>query len=205
VPGSSLPFSAAADRNKTPILEVLQRWLPMRARVLEIASGTGQHAAHFGAAHSTWIWQPTEADAERLPPIAQRCAHFGNVLAPLPLDVMAPSWSVPTGFDAGFCANLLHIAPWDVCGALMRGMARHLTARAQLCLYGPFIVDDWPTAPSNLAFDADLKARDPAWGLRRLEDVQAEAERAGLALRERVQMPANNLLLLFERASAAQR
>ena len=196
---TSLPFSAAADRNKTPILEVLQRWLPARARVLEIASGTGQHAAHFAAAHPAWTWQPTEANAEWLPPIAQRCALFANVLAPQPLDVMAPSWGVPADFDAGYCANLLHIAPWEVCGALMRGMARHLTAKGQLCLYGPFIVNDRPTAPSNLAFDADLKARDPAWGLRRLEDVQAEAERAGLALRERVEMPANNLLVLFER------
>src|SRR5436309_11634922 len=92
---TSLPFSAAADRNKTPILEVLQRWLPARARVLEIASGTGQHAAHFAAAHPAWTWQPTEANAEWLPPIAQRCAPFANVLAPLPLDVMAPTWGVP--------------------------------------------------------------------------------------------------------------
>jgi SAM-dependent methyltransferase len=202
---TSLPFSAAADRNRTPILEVLQRWLPARARVLEIASGTGQHAAHFAAAQPAWTWQPTEANAEWLQPIAQRCAPFANVLAPLPLDVMAPSWGVSAEFDAGYCANMLHIAPWEVCGALMRGMARHLTAKGQLCLYGPFIVNDRPTAPSNLAFDADLKARDPAWGLRRLEDVQAEAERAGLALRERVEMPANNLMVLFERASAAQR
>jgi len=201
----SLPFSAPADRNKAPILEVLQRWLPARARVLEIASGTGQHAAHFAAAQPAWTWQPTEAEPQWLPPIAQRCAGLANVLAPLPLDVTAPSWNVSAAFDAGYCANMLHIAPWAACGALMRGMARQLTATGQLCLYGPFIVDDRPTAPSNLAFDADLKARDPAWGLRRLEDVQAEAERAGLVLRERVQMPANNLMVRFERASAAQR
>ena len=202
---TELPFSAAAQRNQAPILEVLQRWLPVRARVLEIASGTGQHAAHFAAAQPGWTWQPTEADAERLQPIAQRCAPLANVLAPLPLDVTAPSWGLPAEFDAGYCANLLHIAPWEVCGALMRGMSRQLAANGRLCLYGPFIVDDRPTAPSNLAFDADLKARDPAWGLRRLEDVQAEAARAGLALRERVQMPANNLLVLFERESGAQR
>lgn len=195
----NLPFSAAADRNKAPILEVLQRRLPSRARVLEIASGTGQHAAHFAAARPGWTWQPTDADPALVEALAQRCAGRPNLLAPLHLDVMAASWPVPAGLDAVYCANLLHIAPWATCGALMQGSARHLAEDGQLVLYGPSVVDDRPTAPSNLAFDADLKARNAQWGVRRLADVEAQAKRAGLTLKERIDMPANNLLLVFER------
>ena len=199
--------SAAADRNKQPILEVLQRVLGARGTALEIASGTGQHAAWFAAALPNWTWQPSEADAELLPAIAARIAQVGlaNVLPPLLLDVMAPQWpsqgaAFAERFDAIYCANMLHISPWATCAALMQGAARHLAPGSVLITYGPYFEDDVPTAPSNLAFDESLRARDPAWGIRRLEDVAAEARRAGLMLRQRHAMPANNLLLVFASA-----
>jgi hypothetical protein len=128
------------------------------------------------------------------------------VLAPVLLDVMAPQWPSPAApfsepFDAVYCANMLHIAPWEACGGLMRGAARALGPGGLLVTYGPYLEDGVPTAPGNLAFDQSLRERDPAWGIRRLEDVAAEASRAGLELRERHAMPANNLLLVFASAS----
>jgi SAM-dependent methyltransferase len=201
---AELPFSPAADRNKGPWLDVLSRLLPPAARVLEIASGTGQHAAHCAAAQPGWQWQPSEREAAALPAIAQRCAGLHNVAAPLQLDVLAPAWPAALscqGFDAVVVMNLLHIAPWPVCAALMQGAARHLAPSGRLLVYGPFVVDGQPTAPSNLAFDADLRARDPAWGLRGLSDVAQQAQAAGLRLQDRVQMPANNLGLVFSRTA----
>ena len=200
----TLPHSPAADRNKQPILEVLQRVLPARGTALEIASGTGQHAAWFAAGLPGWRWQPSEADAALLPGIAGWTAGLPNVEAPVLLDVMAAQWPSAAKpftqrFDAIFCANLLHIAPWPVCAALMQGAARHLAPGGVLVTYGPYVEDGVPTAPSNLAFDESLRMRDPAWGIRRLEDVAAQAKAAGLGLRERHAMPANNLLLVFGR------
>lgn len=194
------PFSAAADRNKQPILDVLRRVLPTNAVVLEIASGTGQHAAHFAAACPAWEWQPTDGDHAALPGIAGRCAALPNVRPPLRLDVLALPWPSSLGrFDAVYCANLLHISPWPTCAALMEGAASHLGAGGRLVLYGPYLVDGEPTAPGNVMFDADLRARDAAWGLRRLADVVDEAGRAGLAFDQRFDMPANNLVLVFRR------
>lgn len=202
-------FSTAAERNKQPILEVLQRVLPTMGHALEIASGTGQHASWFAAGLSQWTWQPTEARANALDIINRRVAEQGltNVLPVVLLDVMADTWladdpAIGTPrFDAIYCANMLHIAPWPTCGALMAGAARHLrSGSGVLITYGPYFEDEaqhGPTAPSNLAFDEDLRARNPAWGIRRIEDVVAEARRVGLALRERHAMPANNLLLVF--------
>jgi len=197
-----LPFSPAAERNKQPVLAALQRLLPEHAAVLEVASGTGQHAAHAAAAQPGWTWQPTEANAAALEGIAQRCAALPNVRTPLLLDVQGWPWPLPPGarFDAVYNANMLHASPWSTCAGLVRGAAAHLAPGGQLLVYGPFIVDDAPTAPSNLAFDADLRARDPAWGLRRLADVSAAAAAVGLMLRQRITMPANNLLLDFVRA-----
>ena len=193
--------SPAAERNQGPILDVLQRLLPARGVALEIASGTGQHAAYFSAALAGWRWQPTDAEARSLASIAAWCAGLGNVVAPIQLDVLAAHWAgAPEQVDAIFCANLLHISPWATCAALMQGAARHLAPQGLLLLYGPYLVDGEPVAAGNLAFDADLRARDPAWGLRRLADVLAQAEAAGLRLRERVPMPANNLLLVLARA-----
>ena len=192
--------SPAAERNRGPIGAELQRLLPAQGVALEIASGTGQHAAHFGAALPGWRWQPSDGDARSLASISAWCEGLGNVLPPLQLDVLADAWpGVPATVDALFCANLLHISPWATCPALMRGAARHLAAHGLLLLYGPYVVEGEPTVPSNQAFDADLRARDPAWGLRRLGEVVAQAEAANLRLRERVAMPANNLLLVFDR------
>lgn len=196
---SSLPFSAAAERNKAPILEVLRSVLPAKARVLEIAAGTGQHAAHGAAAQPGWDWQPTDAEARALPGIAATCAGLPNVRPPLHLDVLDHPWPVAAAaYDAVYCANLVHIAPWACCPALLRGAAASLCAGGVLVLYGAYLLDGEPTAPSNLAFDADLRARDPAWGLRRLEDVVREAAAAGFVFERRVPMPANNLSLVFQ-------
>ncbi|MDP1650228.1 MAG: DUF938 domain-containing protein [Rubrivivax sp.] len=196
----SLPFSPAAERNAGPILDVLRQVLPAQATVLEVASGSGQHAARFAAARPGWTWQPTEAEAAALPAIAARCAALANVRSPLRLDVMAQPWPSALGrYDALYCANLLHIAPGPTCAALMAGAAAHLVPGGALVLYGPYLVDGEPTAPGNLAFDADLRARDARWGLRRLADVERVARDAGLALEQRFEMPANNLTLMFRR------
>lgn len=201
--GSARWHSPAAERNRGPILAELQRLLPARGCLLEIASGSGQHAAHFAAGLPGWQWWPSDGDPRSLPSIDAWCAGLPNVQPAARLDVTAEDWpAAPAPVDAVFCANLLHIAPWPACGGLMRGAARHLARPGQLLLYGPFVVDGEATAPSNLAFDEDLRARDPAWGLRRLSAVVAEAGAVGLALHERVAMPANNLLLVFTTAAA---
>lgn len=190
--------SPAAERNRGPILDALmQRW-PAQGFALEIASGSGQHVAHLARAMTRWRWQPSDADVQALPSIADWCAGLPNVLPPLQLDVRQAQWAgVPPTVDTIFAANLLHISPWAATAGLMRGAARHLAAHGVLSVYGAFFVDDEPIAPSNLAFDADLHARDPAWGVRRLADVQRIALEAGLRLEQRVAMPANNLLLHF--------
>lgn len=199
---SSLPFSPAAERNAPHIAAALGAWLPPRARVLEVASGTGQHAAHFVRAQAGWTFQPTEAEPQALPVLAARCAGLPQVLPPLQLDVRAPAWPVAeAGFDAVYAANLLHIAPWPVTPAFFSGASRGLAPGGTVAVYGPFIVDGEPLATSNAAFDADLRARNPAWGLRRLADVAHAAAQAGLRLEERLALPANNLLLRFVRAA----
>ncbi len=197
-----LRLSPAAERNKRPILEVLRQVLPAQGRVLEIASGTGQHAAWFTAAMPGWRWQPTDFQADALPSIRAWAADTGsaNLLEPLQLDVMAPGWPVdPEPFDGIYCANMLHIAPWPTCAALMQGAARHLTDEGALITYGPYLEDGVPTSPGNLAFDESLRRENSAWGIRRREDVEQEARQAGLTLSERHAMPANNLLLVWRR------
>ena len=196
--------SPAAERNRDPILAELRRLLPERGVALEIASGTGQHAAHFATGLPGWTWQPSDPEPRALASIAAWCAGSVNVRAPIALDVMGAEWpGAPQPADAVFCANMLHIAPWPTCAALMRGAARHLAPNGLLLLYGPYLVDGEPVAPGNAAFDADLRARNPGWGLRRLADVLAQAGAVGLHLHEWVQMPANNLLLVLERAAPA--
>ena len=195
--------SPAAERNRGPILAELQRVLPAQGVMLEIASGTGQHAAHFAAALPGWRWLPSDGDADAMASIHAWCASTPDVLPPIQLDVAALSWpGVPDQVDAMFCANLLHIAPWAVTPALMQGAARHLSPQGLLVLYGPYLEHGVPAAPGNLAFDSDLRARNPAWGLRRLADVLAQAQQAGLQLVERVALPANNLLLVLARSGS---
>ena len=196
--------SPAAERNGPPILAELQRLLPEQGLMLEIASGTGQHAAHLCAGLPGWHWQPTDVDAASLPSIRAWCAGLARVRPPLLLDVLSQPWpvEVPPAVDAMFCANMIHIAPWACTVALMQGAARHLAPQGLMVTYGPYREDGVQTAPGNVAFDADLRARDSAWGLRQLAAVVAEARTAGLELRDRVTMPANNLLLVWTRAHA---
>lgn len=193
--------SPAAERNGPPILAALQRLLPAQGLMLEIASGTGQHAAFLSAGLPGWQWQPSDVDAAALPSIAAWCAGLARVRPPLILNVLDASWpGVPPRVDAIYCANMIHITPWACTAGLMQGAGRLLAPGGLLMTYGPYLIDGEPTAPSNLAFDADLRERHPDWGLRRLADVQAEADKAGLKLRERIDMPANNKLLVWQHA-----
>ncbi len=195
-----MPFSAPAERNGAPILAVLRSLLPANARVLEIASGTGQHAQRFAAACPAWDWQPSDFNPKALASVDARCAGLANVRSCLVLDVLAPRWPVAEPVhDAVCCANMLHISPWATCAGLMQGARRCLKPGGLLLVYGPFHVDGEPLAPGNVAFDADLRQRDSAWGLRRLAEVDAQASQAGLGLLRRFDMPANNLLLAWQR------
>jgi SAM-dependent methyltransferase len=201
-------FSPAADRNKQPILNVLRDALPERGTALEIASGTGQHVAWFAAALPQWTWQPTDAMPVAMESISAHVAEqgLGNVRPPLVLDVMASVWLPGDAkFDLIYCANMLHISPWATCAALMQGAALHLAPGGVLVTYGPYLEDGVPTSEGNLSFDQSLRTQDPAWGIRRKEDVAQEAARAGLRLRARHAMPANNLLLVWEKQPSTDR
>jgi SAM-dependent methyltransferase len=194
--------SPSTVRNREPILAALREILPPDARVLEVASGAGEHAV-FAAEHlpdATWL--PTDPDAEALASIAawRAASDLANLAPPGQLDVTdEAAW--PAGpFDAVVCINMIHIAPWTAAQALLAGAARVLRPGGVLYLYGPYLEDGVETAPSNLGFDADLKRRNPAWGLRRLEAVKALAARDGLTFARRIAMPANNLSLVFAKA-----
>ncbi len=194
-------ISPAAARNKGPILEVLKRVLPDSGEVLEIAAGAGEHAAFFAAAFPHLQWRPTDPDTGALMSIDlwREQAGLANLLTPLPLDAADPdAWPVARA-DAIVNINMIHISPWAATRGLMAGAGRILPPGGVLFTYGPYIDPEAQTAPSNLAFDASLKARNPAWGLRNLVDVKAEAARNGLAFAERVPMPANNLSLVFRK------
>jgi SAM-dependent methyltransferase len=200
---SAALLSPAVARNRDPILAVLRRVLPDRGTVLEIASGTGEHAAYFAAHLPTLIWQPSDVDPEALASIEahRAAANAPNLRAPVMLDVTAPAWPVPQA-DAVVSMNMIHISPWTAAQGLMAGAGRRLAAGAPLYLYGPFKENGEHTASSNAAFDASLKARDPQWGVRDLGDVRALAASHGLDFVERVAMPANNLSLVFRRRAA---
>lgn len=195
-----IAFSPAADRNKEPILATLQTVLPAQGHALEIASGTGQHAVWFAAGLPGWNWQPTDARPEALGSIAAYTADSSltRVCPPLLLDVMATQWlPAHQRFDLIYCANMLHVAPWPACAALMAGSARHLAPGGVLVTYGPYLEQGVDTSPGNLSFDASLRAENPAWGLRQRENVEAEAAQARMRLVQRHAMPANNLLLVW--------
>ena len=198
-------FSPSAERNKQPILELLRAAVPAHGEALEIASGTGQHVAWFAKHMPHWNWQPTDLHRGALYSVEAYVDQEGltNVYAPMVLNVQSESWldGVQT-VDLVVCINMLHIAPWATCAALMRGCARHLAPGGKLVTYGPYLEDGVPTAASNLAFDASLRAHDPSYGIRRREDVEQAAQHAGLHLVARHAMAANNLLLIFERALA---
>ena len=193
----------AASRNAEPILAVLRRVLPARGRVLEVASGTGEHALYFAGRLPGLVFQPSDPDPGCRASIDAWRMHAGlpNLLPPLALDVHRAPWPIEpeAAPDALLCINMIHIAPWTACLALLDGAATWLAPGAPLFLYGPYREGGAHTAPSNEDFDASLRARDPSWGVRDLESVRAEAEARGFALEEVVPMPANNRSVIFRR------
>ncbi len=191
----------AAARNRAPILEVLRRVLPPRGLVLEIASGSGEHAVHFAIGLPELSWQPTDPSPDALASIAaHRKEHAPpNLRPPLALDVTAPRWPV-TAADAIVCINMVHIAPWEAALALFAGAAALLPPAAPLVTYGPYRFGGRFTAPSNEAFDRSLRARDPRWGVRDLDELAAAAAAAGFTHDETTALPANNHALVFRRA-----
>ena len=202
MPGQTSP---AARRNRRPIAEVLSPLLPVQGLVLELASGSGEHARYFAERFPNLTWQPTDAAPEAVQSMAARADEAGlaNLRSPLRLDVLRP-WPLDAA-DALVCINMVHISPWECCQALMRGAGRLLPAGGLLYLYGPYNLDGQFTAPSNERFDASLRARNPRWGLREVARVQDEAWLRGLELEQTVQMPANNLSLVFRAVLAVGR
>jgi SAM-dependent methyltransferase len=198
---NELLTSAAAERNKDPILTVLESVLPPSGRVLEIASGTGQHVCFFAAGLPGIHWQPTEPDDSSREAIAIRIREAGlaNVEPPIALDVLEPLWPLEGTFDAVLCVNMIHISPWPATHALCRGAARHLDTQGRLVLYGPYL-ENGKAVQSNLDFDASLKRRNPEWGLRDLEEVTRVANAHGLQRQQTVRMPANNLTVVFAKS-----
>jgi SAM-dependent methyltransferase len=198
---NELLTSAAAERNKDPILTVLESVMPQTGSVLEIASGTGQHVCFFAEALPGIRWQPTEPDAVAREAIAIRIGEAGltNVAPPIALDVAEPIWPVTGHYEAVLCINMIHISPWPATHALCRGAARHLRPQGMLVLYGPYL-ENGKAVQSNLDFDASLKRRNPEWGLREIEDVTRVANAHGLQRQQIVRMPANNLTVVFAKS-----
>jgi hypothetical protein len=190
----------AALRNRDPIAEVLGEWLSSSGLVLEIASGTGEHATHFAERFPGLDWQPSDIHPDALESIAAWRERSGlpNIRTPLTLDAGSADWPIDRA-DAVLSINMVHISPWTSALGLIESSARLLATGAPLILYGPWLKSDVPTVQSNLDFDADLKRRDPEWGLRKVEDFAAAAEERGLWLIETRPMPANNMMLLFHR------
>jgi hypothetical protein len=188
----------AAARNVGPIGDVLADWLPNSGLILEVASGTGEHALAFARRFPALDWQPSDPDAEALASIAAwQLEGPPNLLPPVHLDVCAPEWPTRRA-DAILCTNMVHISPWEASLGLLDGAARLLDEGGSLILYGPWLESEVPTAPTNLAFDQSLKSRDPRWGLRPVDDFAAEAKLRGLVLTGRRSMPSNNIMLRFE-------
>ncbi|QDH35472.1 DUF938 domain-containing protein [Porphyrobacter sp. YT40] len=197
---SAKQHAPATLRNREPIAAVLARELPESGMVLEIAAGTGEHAVFFAEAFPALAWQPTDPSPEALASIAAYREDYPgtNLAAPLLLDAAEPdSWPVEQA-DAIVCINMVHISPWEATLGLFRGAARLLgNSGGPLILYGPYIEQGIETAPSNLDFDASLKARDPSWGLREAEALDALAAQNGLARSARYALPANNIILIY--------
>ena len=198
-------FSPSAARNSAPILAVLKRVLPAHGKVLEIGCGTGEHAVCFAEAIPNLTWLPSDPDPGSRASTASWIRFMGvnNVLAPLDVDVCSAHWGVEHSalFDAIVSINMVHIAPWPATPGLFAGAGRLLRAGGVLFLYGPFTHNGVHNAPSNAAFDESLKARNPSWGLRDIADLERVAEASGLRLREMIEMPANNMSLVFSHGS----
>jgi hypothetical protein len=196
----ALPDAPATARNRDPILAVLRRVFAMRIRVLEIGSGTGQHAVHFARAlpHLKWHTSDLPENHDGIRAWLAEAA-LPNVVPPVNFDMGRPdTWPI-TRHDAIFSANTLHIASWPEVESLFANLSRVLAAKATIVFYGPFNIGGEFTSPSNAAFDASLRADNPARGIRDLEAVQALAASAGLSFVEDIAMPANNRCLVFER------
>jgi SAM-dependent methyltransferase len=190
----------AALRNREPIAQVLSDWLPKSGLVLEIASGTGEHAVHFAQRFPALEWQPSDIHPDALASISEwrRQTNQPNLLMPLALDCASLQWPIGN-VDAVLSINMVHISPWESALGLIEGAARLLAPAGPLILYGPWLKDDVDLAASNRSFDDELKRRDPRWGLRRVEDFAAAAAHGGLELQETRTMPANNMMLLLRR------
>lgn len=190
----------AALRNRDFIADVLEEWLPPSGLILELASGTGEHVVHFAERFPALGWRPSDIHPDALASIAARRSAYGlpNIRPPIVLDASSPDWPIDRA-DGILSINMVHISPWAASLGLLKASQRLLQAGAPLILYGPWLKKDVEPAPSNLAFDADLKRRDPAWGLRTVEDFAEAASFRGLRLVETRDMPANNLMLLFLR------
>ena len=193
----------ATLRNTQPIIEVLRKELPSAGTVLEVASGTGEHAVAFARAFPGVTWQPSDRTADELRSIQAYREEAGlkNLAEPMVLDAATDRWSLGQA-DAIICINMIHISDWEATVGLFRGCAKHLTHDAPLILYGPYLEEGVETEPSNLAFDRSLKARNPAWGLRNVADVDRLADEYGFTRSNRYEMPANNLILVYRRQSA---
>lgn len=200
-----LLYAPATERNREAILEILRRlFSPTETTaVLEIASGTGQHATFFAKALPSVLWHPSDPDELSRESIAAwtQATQAENVAFPLEIDVCDEPWPISKPVDAVVCINMIHIAPWEAALALFRGARRVLKERGLLYLYGPYKVGGLHTAPSNERFDQDLRTRDPLWGVRDLEAVVFEAAKVGFSLKETIAMPANNFSLVFSALS----
>ncbi|MEH2042178.1 DUF938 domain-containing protein [Nostoc sp.] len=210
-PQDARKYAPATERNREPILEVLLQVLPESGTILEIASGTGEHAVFFASRLKDYLWLPTDVNPQSRASIISWTEHnvCDNVYAPLELDVREPVWAVENGgFDwlntkpivAIVNINMIHISPWSACLGLMAGAGRILKAGGILYLYGPFKQGGEHTAASNAAFDEYLRTENPEWGVRNLDDVIAVAKAQNLILQQIYQMPANNLSVVFQRS-----
>ncbi len=199
-------FSPSAARNSTPILEFIKSILPTTGMVLEIGCGTGEHAVCFAEAMPNLIWQPSDTDTDARASTASWIKFVGlkNLLAPLDINVCSTLWGVEEAapFDAIMSINMVHIAPWAACLGLFAGAGRLLCDGGLLIFYGPFMRGGVHNSPSNADFDVSLKARNPSWGVRDLADLERVGEASGLSLREIIEMPSNNAIVVFSRSSA---
>lgn len=196
----SYPYSPAAERNKDPILQVLQKILPSNGEVFEIASGSGQHLLHFAKALPQLNWQPSEFDKELCHWINTQCSQqaLANVKTALALDVTALPWPINQA-DAVININMIHITPWTATEALFSGAGQVLDNGGLLFCYGPYHRHGKPTAASNQAFDQQLRAQNPQWGIRDIDDLSKLAQSNGLTLSEVIGMPSNNFSLVFRK------
>ena len=194
----------AADRNQSAIFKVLKPRLTSVKRALEVASGSGQHVAYFASRCPHVTWQPSDIDRKHRQSIIAWTKGMSNVLSPINLDATAATWSIIPSVDMIFCANMIHIAPWNASLGLLAHSSELLAVGGYLAIYGPFMEDGLHNAPSNAQFDIDLKTRDPNWGIRDLTQIKKIAQKHGLKLEDKTSMPANNFTLFFRKQNTSE-